>query len=357
MKTGNLFESERTVLRQAIDLTVASLCAYAKRYRHWAIAFSGGKDSSAVVTLVAHLIETGAIPSPASLTVLYADTRMELTPLQCSAMAILAELEDRGIKTKVVLPAMDDRFFVYMLGRGVPPPNNKTLRWCTSQIKIEPMHAALKELRDSIGEKLLMLTGVRLGESAARDERIVTSCSRDNAECGQGWLQIHTPEAICDTLAPIIHWRVCHVWIRSHPVERASKPVRLVVSFMLDQIWSESRLAAELAPGGHVSGARRCNASAGPLILALVSDFIREPQLLIELQIVLVVIMCRGMHVGPALKGHFAHSERYRGVVDNPDILEDFGHRRHADAVPEILVNWVRFEGEHSGNLRIIHGS
>jgi DNA sulfur modification protein DndC len=121
-------------------------------------------------------------------------------------------LRDRGIDARVVLPALNDRYFVYMFGRGVPPPNNRTFRWCTSQIKIEPMLAALADLRAQSGEKLLMLTGVRLGESAARDERIVTSCSRDGAECGQGWFQTSTPESTADTLAPLVHWRVCHVW-------------------------------------------------------------------------------------------------------------------------------------------------
>lgn len=200
------------VLKDAIELTVESLCHYAPRYRHWAVAYSGGKDSSATVTIIAHLIETGRVPRPDSITVLYADTRMEMPPLQVAAMGVLEELRDRGIETRVVLPVLDDRFFVYMLGRGIPPPNNKTLRWCTSQIKIEPMIAALRGLRETAGEKLLMLTGVRLGESAARDERIVTSCSRDNAECGQGWLQVGTPASVADTLAPLLHWRVCHVW-------------------------------------------------------------------------------------------------------------------------------------------------
>lgn len=208
---STLFESDRLNLRESIDLTIKSISAYASRYRHWAIAYSGGKDSSATVTLVAHLIETGRIPQPDSLTVLYADTRMELPPLQIAAMEILRELRERGIDTRVVLPALDDRFFVYMFGRGVPPPKNR-FRWCTSQIKIEPMLAALRDLRDRAGEKLLMLTGVRLGESAARDQRIVTSCSRDGAECGQGWFQEATPDAIADTLAPLLHWRVCNVW-------------------------------------------------------------------------------------------------------------------------------------------------
>lgn len=207
----SLFADDRMQMKEAIDLTVASLSAYALRYRHWAIAFSGGKDSTATVTLIAHLIETERIPKPETLTVLYADTRMELPPLQISAMAILRDLEESGIDVQVVLPELDDRYFVYMLGRGVPPPKNR-FRWCTSQLKIEPMLRALSAVRQQAGEKLLMLTGVRLGESAIRDARIVMSCSRDGAECGQGWFQEATPEAIADTLAPLLHWRVCHVW-------------------------------------------------------------------------------------------------------------------------------------------------
>jgi DNA sulfur modification protein DndC len=74
------------------------------------------------------------------------------------------------------------------------------------------MHNALADLRDQVGEKILMLTGVRLGESAARDQRIAVSCSKDSGECGQGWFQVATPEAIADTLAPLLHWRLCHVY-------------------------------------------------------------------------------------------------------------------------------------------------
>lgn len=204
----SLFDTERMTFEWATDLTAASLNEYGKRYRHWACAFSGGKDSSAMVTLVVHLIETGRVKRPESLTVLYADTRMELPPLQTAAISVLDSMKARGFNAQIVLPALDDRFFVYMLGRGIPPPKNR-FRWCTAQIKIEPMLAALKQLRESAGEKLVMLTGVRLGESAARDQRIAVSCSRDGAECGQGWFQEATPEAIADTLAPILHWRVC----------------------------------------------------------------------------------------------------------------------------------------------------
>jgi DNA sulfur modification protein DndC len=74
------------------------------------------------------------------------------------------------------------------------------------------MLRALVALREQYGRKFLMLTGVRLGESAVRDARIAVSCGKNNSECGQGWFQEATPEAVADTLAPLLHWRLCHVW-------------------------------------------------------------------------------------------------------------------------------------------------
>ena len=207
-----LFEGARLTMEQSIDLTVDSLNAYGARFRHWAIAWSGGKDSSSLVTLVPHLIEQGRVPRPETLTVLYADTRMELVPLYEAARAIREQLVTRGVGVTTVMAPLDKRFLVYILGRGVPPPNNNTLRWCTRQIKVDPMAEELKRLHGAKGEKILMLTGVRQGESAIRDGRIAMSCGRNGGECGQGWYQEALPESLTATLAPLLHWRVCHVW-------------------------------------------------------------------------------------------------------------------------------------------------
>jgi DNA sulfur modification protein DndC len=211
MKDSTFWDSDRMTMTEAIAQTIASLQAYAASHKHWAIGFSGGKDSGTVVSLVAHLIRVGKVPRPESLTVIYADTRMELPPLQAAALEMLSALSKMGHKTKVVLPPMQDRFFVYILGRGVPPPSN-TFRWCTPMLKVDPMVEALRDLRDAHGQKFLMITGVRVGESAARDGRIALSCGKNGAECGQGWFQETTPESVADTLAPILHWRVCLVW-------------------------------------------------------------------------------------------------------------------------------------------------
>ena len=128
-----------------------------------------------------------------------------------SAGEIMDDLRELGIEVRTVMAEMDKRFFVLMFGRGIPP-SGAGFRWCTGAIKITPMERELERLYAEKGEKVLMLTGVRIGESAARDNRIFMSCSKDGAECGQGYYQQTMPAAICDTLAPLIHWRVCHIW-------------------------------------------------------------------------------------------------------------------------------------------------
>ncbi|WP_334052130.1 phosphoadenosine phosphosulfate reductase family protein [Burkholderia cepacia] len=204
-------------MTESIELTIQSMQAYGPEHEHWGIAWSGGKDSTATLTMICWLIDTGRIAAPKTLTVFYADTRQELPPLAISALRIMDELRDRRIQIEVVRAPLDKRFMVYILGRGVPPPNNNTLRWCTRQIKIDPMEEALRQRLDGIEGGILMITGVRQGESAIRDRRIEMSCGKDGAECGQGWYQQVLPNARglrgrIATLAPLLHWRVCHVW-------------------------------------------------------------------------------------------------------------------------------------------------
>lgn len=210
-KQVTLFEGERLTLQKSIALTADSLNTYGPLQDHWAIAFSGGKDSTATVAVTLRLIAEGKVQPPKRLTVVYADTGMEAPPLHYAAMNLLKTVERMGYHTQIVKPEIDNRFFVYMLGRGVPPPKN-SLRWCTRLLKVKPMSQAMKLVHDTFQQKILMLTGVRIGESAARDQRIALSCSKDGAECGQGYFLNNPPTAVEDKLAPIVHWRVCHVW-------------------------------------------------------------------------------------------------------------------------------------------------
>lgn len=236
MKAVGLFEGQRITLDESLEMTAASLREYGQRYRRWSLAFSGGKDSTALVTAVCHLISTGRVPAPEEITVLYADTRQELPPIHHSALTILEAVGALGFKTRIVEPALDERFFVYMFGRGVPPPSN-VFRWCTRLIKGKPMDAAFNDIADADGEKRLVLTGVRQGESAARDSRISFSCTKDGGECGQGWFQNTGAKGVADVLAPLLHWRVCHVqdWLGFEMSELPTREVMRVYGYDDDE--------------------------------------------------------------------------------------------------------------------------
>ncbi len=210
---ANLFsgQGEHMPVGKCFDRTIDNMLAVATAYDHWILAFSGGKDSATVATVVTTALEMDLLPRPRSITVMYADTRAELPPVQAAARAIMARLRAMGVKVMEVCAPLDERFFVYMFGRGVPPPSN-TFRWCTPQIKVEPMTAAIAAHLSGLDGRALTLTGVRRGESDARDKRINLSCSRNGAECGQGWLQTDLPGELSDTFAPIDHWTLCMVW-------------------------------------------------------------------------------------------------------------------------------------------------
>jgi len=210
LKALSLFEADRLTLTEALDITAGSLEVYFADHPDVRVAYSGGKDSTATVTVIDHIIRSGRVPRPRSLGVLYADTRMELPPLRAAASEMLAYLADHGWQTEVVLPPLDKRFYVMMFGRGVPP-SHSGFRWCTGMLKVEPMAAAMRLERAKLDHKLLLVTGMRIGESEARDRRIALSCGSNKGECGQGWYQETTPAEVADTLAPLLHWRVCHV--------------------------------------------------------------------------------------------------------------------------------------------------
>lgn len=207
----SLFDAERSSLVDALAMTEASLCAYGESHRHWRVAFSGGKDSSAMLTAIAYLLASGRVPRPQTLGVLYADTRLELPNLQQAALGMLDAARSRGWQTEIVYPRLDKRFFVMMLGRGIPP-SHSGFRWCTGAIKVEPMALAMERERAVLREKLLLITGLRIGESANRDKRISLACGKNGGECGHGWFEQSTPGEVADVLHPLLHWRTCHVW-------------------------------------------------------------------------------------------------------------------------------------------------
>lgn len=162
----------------------------------WCASFSGGKDSTSVVTWIEYLRRSGQIECPNPMLV-RSDTGVEEQNLVAVAEELTEVLEASGWECHVVQPLMHERLYTQILGRGLPPihPGIRRMRWCTRSTKIDPM----KRQRPDA----LCVTGLRLGESKMREGKILGSCAA-GGECG-----IPVPSET--TYSPILNWRTCHV--------------------------------------------------------------------------------------------------------------------------------------------------
>lgn len=184
-----------------------------KGYNHWIITFSGGKDSTTTLVIA---LETALSLSRQveRIDVVYSDTMIEIPVIQQYALGFLEYLKifhrvaSLPLHCHVVYPAIEESFWVCLLGKGYPPPHQR-FRWCTRRLKIEPVEDALKSFVRP--DKTVILTGVRFGESRDRDARLHQSCSR-GGECGQGvWFE-YSSRLQAAYLAPIVDWKECDVW-------------------------------------------------------------------------------------------------------------------------------------------------
>lgn len=180
-----------------------SVAIFEKLYeknRRWIIAYSGGKDSTALVVMALYMKE---VHPDIDLSITYSDTMLEIPQMTAVAHSFLEAIEARyPAKVKIVYPDINDTYWVRMIGRGYPPPGPR-FRWCTDKIKIRPS----RKLHKSKG---LFITGLRLGESHQRDGRIKNSCLNGAAnECGGDmWMN----QQGIDVAAPIIRWSTEEVW-------------------------------------------------------------------------------------------------------------------------------------------------
>lgn len=182
-------------------------------YDHWIITFSGGKDSTTVVILALETALQKGL-SVQRIDVVYVDTLIEIFVIYQYALKFLdflrqfERLKALPLFYHIIQPHMEDRFWVCLLGKGYPPPHQR-FRWCTQRLKIKPVEAALKAYIQP--NRTVILTGVRFGESVARDQRMSLSCRR-GGECGQGvWFQ-YSSRLQAAYLAPIAYWQECDVW-------------------------------------------------------------------------------------------------------------------------------------------------
>lgn len=143
--------------------------------RPWIIGFSGGKDSTVMLQLVWKAIEqikqlTGIVKR--DIVVVCNDTMVENPIITEYVNRVLNDIRKAAVKQDMpiqviqTIPRLEDSFWVNLIGRGYPAPNN-AFRWCTERLKIRPTARHLIEKIDQFGEAVILI-GTRTAESAQR---------------------------------------------------------------------------------------------------------------------------------------------------------------------------------------------
>ncbi|MEL6675215.1 MAG: DNA phosphorothioation system sulfurtransferase DndC [Bacteroidota bacterium] len=162
------------------DRTTEDLYRYVqevyKNYDYpWVIGYSGGKDSTATLQVIWNAIRD--LPKEdrtKKIFVISTDTLVE-TPVivdyindNLDRINEAAKIQGLPFSAHKLSPALQDTFWVNLIGKGYPAPNSN-FRWCTDRMKIKPSNKFILEKAAEYGEVILAL-GMRRGESNNRDK-------------------------------------------------------------------------------------------------------------------------------------------------------------------------------------------
>jgi DNA sulfur modification protein DndC len=142
----------------------------------WIVGYSGGKDSTAslqlIWTAIAKLPQERRKFKP--IYVISTDTLVENPVISAWVKKSLIQMDESARSQELTInptpltPALENRFWVNLIGKGYPAPRPK-FRWCTDRLKISASTRFIQALSEANGEAILVL-GTRRGESAARDK-------------------------------------------------------------------------------------------------------------------------------------------------------------------------------------------
>ncbi|WP_029784658.1 DNA phosphorothioation system sulfurtransferase DndC [Vibrio parahaemolyticus] len=184
---------------------------YCADKRPWVIGYSGGKDSSAVMSLV-YLALLGLEPKDRQkpVFVVSSDTLVE-TPVvvnhikdSLAAIEKGAKRDNLPITCHKVVPKDDQTFWANLLGKGYPAPT-RSFRWCTERMKIDPVSDFIKSKVSQFDEVIVVL-GSRSQESASRAQ-VIAKHKIDGSRLAR-----HTTLANAFIFTPIDTWGVDDVW-------------------------------------------------------------------------------------------------------------------------------------------------
>jgi len=148
--------------------------------RPWLIGYSGGKDSSLLVSLVVETVMR--LPEKErtkKVFIVSSDTGVE-NPIvkrymhnSSNKINEFSKSINANIQAEIIYPDVTQSFWSLVIGLGYPTPEPPGFRWCTERLKILPMNRYTNALIERFGEVVLLL-GVRKAESLSR-KRSITS--------------------------------------------------------------------------------------------------------------------------------------------------------------------------------------
>lgn len=149
--------------------------------RPWIIGFSGGKDSTVLLTLVwlalQKIREENKVPTlNRQIYVVCNDTMVENPIIEEYTTNVLQTIQKSTkeqklpITVKTTTPQIEDTFWSCIIGKGYPVPNN-AFRFCTEKMKIKPTSTFITEQVAEDGEAIVLI-GTRLSESQQRAKSI-----------------------------------------------------------------------------------------------------------------------------------------------------------------------------------------
>ena len=149
----------------------------------WVVGYSGGKDSSATLQLVWMAIaKLPAAERTKTIHVISTDTLVEQPVVSrwvetsLNRMRSAASERELPFQPHKLTPEVADSFWVNLIGRGYPAPNQK-FRWCTERLKIKPSNKFIRGVVQQYGEAILVL-GTRKAESQRRAANIQKHAGR-----------------------------------------------------------------------------------------------------------------------------------------------------------------------------------
>ena len=147
--------------------------------RPWIIGFSGGKDSTVLLTLVwmaMNRLKEQGMPLNRRVYVVCNDTMVENPVIEEYVINVLDKIDRAAKDQKMPIsvtrttPTIEDSFWCCVIGKGYPVPNN-SFRFCTEKMKIKPTSQFITDQVSADGEAIV-LVGTRLTESQARERSI-----------------------------------------------------------------------------------------------------------------------------------------------------------------------------------------